>query len=138
MPNISASEEHVLRNGDLFCGLLAKDGAILLLWEFRSKGSRAITLDSPFDARLVPELLNIKLDDSESRYCIDVHIVDSRNNEVRGLRKISMPPELSRELKEAVTHQMNHSSQGERQMALWMQIPPSQLVKKTQMWEMGM
>ncbi len=73
MPNISASEEHVLRNGDLFCGLLAKDGAILLLWEFRSKGSRAITLDSPFDARLVPELLNIKLDDSESRYCIDVH-----------------------------------------------------------------
>ncbi|HHC7270745.1 TPA: hypothetical protein ACN30M_004598 [Vibrio parahaemolyticus] len=137
MPDISEYEEGILRSGELHCGLLEKDGAILLLWQFRDGGKKVITLDTPFDARIIPDLAMGELNSPESRYCIDIHIVDSFTNTVRGLRSLTMPPGLSRELMIAVKKQLGSRSNGEVQMSRWMQKAPHKLAKKTLMWKMG-
>ncbi|MFL9757794.1 hypothetical protein BCV26_015085 [Vibrio cyclitrophicus] len=137
MPDISEYEEQILRHGELHCGLLEKDGAILLLWQFRDGRTKVITLDSPFDVRLLPDLMMWELNTPESRFCIDVHVVDSRTQLVRGLRSITMPVGLSRELLTAVKKQLNNKSCGQVQMNRWMQKAPHKLAKKTLMWKMG-
>ena len=137
MPDISQYEESILRRGELHCGLLEKDGAILLLWQFRDGKTKVTTLDSPFDARLIPDIVMGELSTPESRYCIDIHIVDSSTNVLRGLRSITMPPGLSRELMIAMKKQLGSRSNGEVQMSRWMQKPPHRLTKKTLMWKMG-
>ncbi|MDW1924900.1 hypothetical protein R7Q39_05630 [Vibrio sp. 947] len=137
MPDISQYEESILRRGELYCGLLEKDGAILLLWQFRDGKTKVTTFDSPFDARLIPDIVMGELSTTESRYCIDIHIVDSSTHVVRGLRSITMPPGLSRELMIAMKKQLGSRSNGEAQMSRWMQKPPHKLAKKTLMWKMG-
>ncbi|HCG5282822.1 TPA: hypothetical protein NJZ47_000697 [Vibrio parahaemolyticus] len=137
MPDISECEEGILRRGELHCGLLEKDGAILLLWQFRDGRKKVTTLDSPFDARLIPDMTMEELTTPESRYCIEIHIVDSSTNVVRGLRSITMPAGLSRDVMNAVKKQLGSRSNGEAQMSRWMQKAPHKLAKKTLMWKMG-
>ncbi|MDG2841095.1 MULTISPECIES: hypothetical protein [Vibrio harveyi group] len=137
MPGISEYEAEVFRRGNLNCGLLEKDGAILLLWEFRDGRSKVVTLDSPFDARIIPDLTMDESSISESGFSIDIHIVDSSNNMVKGLRRATMPIGLSRELMSAVKKQLRSKLDGEAQMNRWMQKEPYQLAKKTLMWEMA-
>lgn len=137
MPAISEYEEGILRRGELYCGLLEKDGAILLLWQFRDGKTKVTTLGSPFDARLIPDIAVGELSSPESRYCIDIQIVDSSTNVVRGLRSMTMPPGLTRELMIAVKKQLGSRSDGEAQMSRWMQKAPHKLAMKTLMWKMG-
>ncbi|MEZ9061028.1 MULTISPECIES: hypothetical protein [unclassified Vibrio] len=137
MPDISQYEESILRRGELHCGLLEKDGAILLLWQFRDGKTKVATLDSPFDARLIPDMTMEELTTPESRYCIEIHIVDSSTNVLRGLRSITMPAGLSRDLMNAVKKQLRSYSNGEAKMSRWMQKVPHKLAKKTLMWKMG-
>lgn len=137
MPDISQYEEDILRRGELHCGLLEKDGAILLLWQFLDGKTKVTTFDSPFDGRLIPDIVTGELNTPESRYWIDIHIVDSSTNVVRGLRSITMPAGFSRELMNAVKKQLGSHSNGEAQMSRWMQKAPHKLAKKTLMWKMG-
>ncbi|EDL53713.1 hypothetical protein VSAK1_26095 [Vibrio mediterranei AK1] len=137
MPDISDYEEEVLRRGDLYCGLLEKNGAILLIWEFRAGKTKVITYDSPFDARLIPDLVMDDLNTLESRYAIDVQVFDSRTHIVKALRSITMPPALSRELMRAVKKQLKSGLDDQVQHSKWMQKEPHKLAKKTLMWKLG-
>lgn len=138
MPDISDYEAKALRRGNLNCGMLAENGAILLLWQFCDKrGKTVMTLDSPFDARVIPDLNLHSINNSEQRLVIETHIVDSSTKIIRGLRAITMPPELTVKFLSAVQDQLS-SQQSEHQMQIWMQQRPDQLFSQTQTYQMGL
>lgn len=138
MFDISKEEEKILRKGEMRCGFLKKGGAILFLWQFKDKkGKPFLTLDSPFDARLINDIELYDIDNKEVRVSVDVHIVDISTNLVRGLRSITMPPGLTLEFLSAVQDQIVCLNNGDDQIQKWMSVEPHVLCKQTTMWLMG-
>lgn len=137
MSNISSVECKILRSGEIRCGFLSKNGAILFLWQFIEKGKPVITLDSPFDARLIPDIQLYDVDDKITRLVVDVHIVDSATKIVRGLRSITMPPGLTLDFLSAVQDQISSNISGKEQLQEWMLCQPFELAKKMQMLPLG-
>jgi hypothetical protein len=136
--DISKDEEKALRKGELRCGILVKNGAILLLWQFRDKSGKPVfTLDSPYDARSINDIQLYDIQNSETRINIDVHIVDLSSKLVRGLRSITMPPSLTLEFLSAVQDQIASLEAGNAQLDRWMCMEPHALTKQTHMWLMG-
>lgn len=103
MPGISRGEATQVRNGTVWAGF-KKDGP-LIFWVFRFGD---LIFDCPFDARLIStderDLPNI--DNAETRYFFDIHLVDSQTNVIRGLRGITLPSELTRDFLCAVEEQL--------------------------------
>jgi len=137
MPGISNEESKILRKYEMRGGLLVKNGAILFVWQFRKNGKPVVTLDSPFDARIIPDIQFYDIEDSKTRLVIDVHIVDSISKMVCGLRAVTMPPGMTLEFLSAVQDQIGDSSNGEKQYQSWMTSEPPNLAKQTKMWIMG-
>jgi hypothetical protein len=136
--DISRDEEKTLRKGELRCGMLAKNGAVLLIWQFRdNRGKPLFTLESPFDARLIKDIQLYDVSNSKTRINIDIHIVDLSTKLIRGLRSITMPPSLTVEFLSAVQDQLATLEAGNNQHQRWMSIEPHELTTQTQKWLMG-
>jgi hypothetical protein len=135
--DLSDSEVKALRKGQMRAGLLSKNGAILFLWQFSDKGKKVLTIDSPFDARLIPDIQLYNVETSETRLSVDVHIVDMATKIVRGLRTITMPPGLTIEFLAAVQDQLTDFKNGDEQLQKWMEKAPHELTNNTQMFLMG-
>lgn len=137
MPGISEREARVMRTGALHSGMLVGNGAILLLWQFRDKHNKpVITLDSPFDARVIQDINWHNIDNTEQRLVIDAHIVDSDTNIIRGLRAVTMPPTLTLAFFSAVQDQLAAHG-GDAQWRIWMQSQPVELFKSIRTHIMG-
>jgi len=134
---ISDSEARALQKGEMRGGLLVGNGAILFVWQFWKKKKTLITLDSPFDARLISDIQLYDVNSVETRLTIDVHIVDSATKIIRGLRLITMPPGMTLEFLSAVQDQIGVGRAGDEQYKEWMAMQPHELAKQTQMWLMG-
>jgi hypothetical protein len=138
MPNITEEEAAVLKNGDMYGGLLKKDGEMLFIWQFFRNGKPVITLDSPFNARIIPDIQFFDIKNEETRLVIDIHIVDSASNIIKGLRAITMPPELTLQFLSATQDQLalpfDHNNKLLKQ---WMTIQPEALAKQIKMFQMG-
>ena len=137
MKDISNAEAKVLKKGEMRGGLLAKNGAILFLWQFREKGKPVFTFDSPFDARVIHDIQLYNIENKETRLAIDIHIVDSESKMVRGLRSITMPPGFTIEFLSAVQDQITNHNSGEQQYQQWMASQPYELAHQTNMWLLG-
>ncbi|HEV7245974.1 MAG TPA: hypothetical protein VGN93_03165 [Shinella sp.] len=104
MPGIQRSEAQAIRKGKIKAGFI-KDGP-LILWVFEFPGN--LVFDCPFDARLIPrDRLHLPdaVDDRQRLY-IEIHLVDSITNVVRGLRGVTLPPKLSLDFLAAVQDQL--------------------------------
>ena len=138
MPNINQNEVKSFKKGYLTCGLLAKNGAILFIWQFNDqKGRPVLTLDSPFDARIIPDIDLHDVTTSETRLAIDINVIDTATNIVKALRLVTMPPELTLSFLSAVQDQLVSISNGELQHQQWMQTTPAELLLSTTAHKMG-
>ena len=137
IPGISNEESKVLRKHEMRGGLLVKNRAILFVWQFRKKDEPIITLDSPFNARLIPDIQFHDVENTETRLLIEVHIIDSKTGIVCGLRSITMPPKMTIDFLSAVQDQIVGIDSNETQHQNWMKRQPHELAQKTQMWLMG-
>lgn len=136
--SISKEEKNILQKGELRCGMMCKNGAVLLLWQFRDKrGVPVFTLDSPFDARLIKDIQLYDVNNSETRINIEVHVVDLSTQLVCGLRSITMPPGLTVAFLSAVQDQLTDLATGNEQLQKWMRLEPQKLTKQVHMWLMG-
>jgi hypothetical protein len=139
LPEMTAAEEWALRNGLLKAGLLAANGAILLLFQFYDKNGRpSLTLDCPFDLRLVPPEKR-QLHDIESgaeRLLFEVHAVDE-NNILRGLRAVTLPAPLTLAFFSAVQDQLASSLLGDAQHAAWQRREPVEICATVDMQVCG-
>lgn len=54
LPGMDAKEEKALRTGIIKAGFLYQDGALLWLFQLYGDKGPLLTLDAPFDVRLIP------------------------------------------------------------------------------------
>jgi hypothetical protein len=138
IPNISKEELFALKKGEIKAGFLYENGDLLWLFTFFDKKGKVFTLDSPFDARLIPKEL-IALHDitnSNQRLVIDIHVIDETNT-VRVLRSVTMPNSLTLSFMSAVQEQIIEINKDSLSLANWVQFTPDDLTKKTKMYELG-
>ncbi|WP_299496435.1 hypothetical protein [uncultured Shewanella sp.] len=138
IPDLDHHEVKALKKGKLTCGFLYKNGAILFIWQFcDAKGRPVLTLDSPFDCRTVPDLALHDITTTESRLAVDIHVIDTAKNQVKALRSMTMPPELTLEFMSAVQDQLASSKNGEMQWQEWIQLDPTALFSQVKKYQMG-
>ena len=138
IPDPTNAEIKALKKGCMACGLLSKNGAILLIWQFGDKKGRPVlTLDSPFDARLVRDIQLHNIESPHSRLVIEVHIVDGSSLLVKGLRAVTMSPELSLAFLAAVQDQLASSFSGTAQHDQWALKSPPELLLQSTIHKMG-
>jgi len=136
LSSLSAYEWKVLQRGPVRGGLLAKNGAILFIWQFGKVKDPTFTLDSPFDARQVHDLKMPKLTQQASRLILDVHITDADSGKLRGRRALALDAEVSARFLAAAKAQINGAPEGDAQHEDWMSKPPDMLVGFTRLWPM--
>jgi hypothetical protein len=133
IPDISSDEALILQEGDMMGGFLAQNGAILFFWQFLNGDEAVITLDSPFDAREIPDIQLEILDEESTDLVIDIHVIDATTKIVKALRSVSFPPELTLKFLAAAKNQLANSQLGEIQQTTWMNADLMDLVSLVQM-----
>lgn len=138
LPGIDKAEENALRYGVIKAGFLFEKGAILWLFEIHGKKGPLITLDAPFDARLIPsDLLDLpSITNAEQRLVIDIHAMDE-NLIVKALRGITFPPDLTLEFFSAVQDQLAIPGNNEDQYKKWLNYEPINLIKLVKLRLLG-
>jgi hypothetical protein len=139
IPGMGTLEEWALTQGDLKAGILSGGGACLLLFQFHGRDTRPIlTFDCPFDIRILPEDARVlpNTETAESRFVFEVHAIDERCI-LRGLRSVTMPPDMTREFFSAVQDQLASHASGEVRLQEWMRFEPVELVKHITMHHCG-
>ena len=139
IPGMDTLEEWALTRGDLKAGVLSGGGACLLLFQFHGRDTRPIlTFDCPFDIRVTPEDARVlpNIETAESRFVFEVHAIDERCI-LRGLRPVTMPPDMTRDFFSAVQDQLASHASGEVRLQEWMRFEPVELVKHITMHHCG-
>ncbi len=131
LSGMDAAEEYALKKGNIQAAILTDNGNIILIFQFLGRRKEPVlTLDCPFDARLIPSDIRQlhSITNSEQRLAIEVHAIDERI--IRGLRLVTMPPDMTLEFLSAVQDQLAVPKKPEP--AAWMQYQPHELFKKAQ------
>jgi hypothetical protein len=138
IPNISKEELFALKKGKIKAGFLYENGDLLWLFTFFDKKRKVFTLDSPFDARLIPkELLALHdITSSNQRLVIDIHVVDETNT-VRVLRSVTMSNALTLSFMSTIQEQISCSYKKGLIHEKWITVSPDQLTKNAEMYELG-
>jgi hypothetical protein len=149
IPGMDTLEEWALTRGNLKAGVLSGGGACLLLFQFHGRDMRPIlTFDCPFDIRILPEDARVlpNTETAESRFVFEVHAIAvgaslpltcAERCILRGLRPVTMPPDMTREFFSAVQDQLASHASGEVRLQEWMRLEPVELVKRITMRHCG-
>jgi hypothetical protein len=137
--DMSRDEEKALRYGTVKAGLLIDGAALLWLFEFSDDRGPVFTFDAPFDVRAIPTNhrdLPSTESHTESRLLIQVHAVDELWI-LRGIRGLTLPPELTRKFLAAVMDQLVSVDSGQAAHQRWQRLEPVALVGMTTMTVCG-
>jgi len=124
MPNIARAEARSIRNDPMKAGFIV-DGS-LILWVFQFG---TLIFDAPFDVRIIPTDARWlpDIENEEQRLAIDVHLVDTATNIVRGLRHVTLPPALTRRFLIAVQAQLADARSTVPYLTRWNTTPITRL-----------
>jgi len=138
IPNISKEDLFALKKGKIKAGFLYQNGDLLWLFTFFDKKGKVFTLDSPFDARLIPkELLALHdITSSNQRLVIDIHVIDETKT-VRVLRSVTMPSSLTLSFMSTVQEQLSETNKSDLSLKKWLKVSPAELTKNAEMYELG-
>jgi hypothetical protein len=138
LPGMDAKEEKALRSGIIKAGFLHEAGEILWLFQIYGDKGPLLTLDAPFDARIIPreDLQLYSIDNVEQRLVVELHAIDEHKT-IRALRALSMPNELTLAFLSAVQEQFCAVGESSAALSKWLQYEPNELIKKTQTWTLG-
>lgn len=104
----SADETLAARTGEAEFALVVEGDLLVWLYRF-GRGKTGIPWsDAPYSWHLVPtdqQQLPPPFETPQSRWLLQVHLVDASNGLLRGLRAVTLSPALSRELRAAVQAQ---------------------------------
>lgn len=124
LPGILRSEELAIRSGPM-CGGFIHDGPYIL-WVFTFGN---IILECPYDIRKVRRDL-LALPDvktAQTRLVIGVHLVDTLSNILRGLRYVTVPPDLTLNFLDAAQNQFCDLRSTAKQAARYESLPLADL-----------
>jgi hypothetical protein len=139
LDGISKEEEAVLRKGVIKAGILYDSGAMLIIFQFYKNNKPFFTFDAPFDIRILPPDVRDLPDINKpvDRLAFDIHIVDSQTNTIRGLRYITMSPDMTLFFLSSVQDQLASLQNGDAVHALWLQHDPAVLFGMSKKWTLG-
>jgi hypothetical protein len=134
MPNIKRSEARSIRNDPMKAGILV-DGS-LILWVFQFG---TLIFDAPFDARIIsPEVRWLPdIENEQQRLAIEVHLVDTATNIVRGLRHVTLSPALTRRFLIGVQEQLADARSIAPYVTRWNAMPITRLPALAQVERCG-
>lgn len=136
--DLSKEEIHSLKKGKIKCGILSKNGAIMLLWRFTDKKGRPLLdYDTAFNSKLIPKIQLHDIQNSNTRLVIEIHGIDSTTGILKVLRGITMSNELTIKFFSAVQDQLASSLNDNNQILEWERLQPMDLIEKTKMYNMG-
>ncbi|MFC0712249.1 hypothetical protein, partial [Azorhizophilus paspali] len=109
------------------------------LFDFRAAGQKPIELDCPFDARLIPrdELSLPDITTGDQRLMVEVHVVDSATNTVRGLRGITLPPSITVAFLSAVQDQLAAAESPQARYQSYLRVPLNRRIREARMEPCG-
>ncbi len=138
IPNISKEDLFALKKGKIKAGFLYENGGLLWLFTFFDKKRKVFTLDSPFDARLIPkDLLGLHdIINSNQRLVIDIHVIDETNT-VRVLRSVTMSNALTLSFMSTAQEQLSETNKSDKSLKKWLKVSPDELTNNTKMYELG-
>ncbi|MGF9565583.1 hypothetical protein AAIH70_18905 [Neorhizobium sp. BT27B] len=124
MTNVTRSEARSIRSGPMKAGIIVDGSLIFWVFEFGM-----LIFDAPFDARIVPPearwLPDIK--SNQQRLAIEVHLVETSTMIVRGIRYVTLSPELTRRFLLAVQDQLADNRDATPYLTRWNGIPITRL-----------
>ncbi|MCO6414062.1 MAG: hypothetical protein J5I92_15090 [Thiogranum sp.] len=129
--DLKQREAVALRRGSIYAGLLARDGAILLLFAVcDATGLPVLSFQCPFDARLIGEDdLAIPCATSlRTRLYFAIHGVDRTTGIVKALRGVTFAPTTTSRFLEAARAQKDSSDSGEEVHRQWRNIDATDLL----------
>lgn len=103
MPNLIRTEARSIRNDPMKAGIIVEGPLILWVFQFGT-----IIFDCPFDARIIPASARWlpDIENDQQRLNIEVHLVDTASNILRGIRSVTLSPALTRRFLMAVQDQL--------------------------------
>ncbi|MCX8996257.1 hypothetical protein NOF55_16445 [Rhizobiaceae bacterium BDR2-2] len=103
MPNLVRTEARSIRNDPMKAGIIVEGPLILWVFQFGT-----IILDCPFDARIIPASARWlpDIENDQQRLSIEVHLVDTASNILRGIRFVTLSPSLTHRFLMAVQDQL--------------------------------
>lgn len=134
---ITDTEISALTTGEVKCGILNEHGAILMIWQFFSNNHPIVTIDSPFSAKLIPDIQMYDVLDAHQRLLIDIHVVDIKTKTTKGLRSITLTPNLTLNFLSAVQDQLSSPLSDSEQLLKWINHPVEELVTMATMEKLG-
>lgn len=136
LPGMTSKEQRALRGGTIKAGFLYDSGALLWLFQLYGDKGPLLTLDAPFDVRLIPaddrRLYDIEND--QHRLLIDLHAIDEHKI-IKVLRGLTMPPKMTVEFLSAVMDQSLMPVSGSRNP--FGNTPISQLMASVETYWLG-
>lgn len=108
IPSPEKGEVEAVRQGEAEFALFTAGSLVVLLYRLGRAGSGIPWGDAPYSWHLVPEeRRDVPSADLEAgkRAVLSVHLVDAATGIVRALRLVSLSPELTRELHQAIRSQ---------------------------------
>lgn len=134
MPNLTRSEARSIRNDPMKAGIIV-DGP-LILWVFQFG---MLIFDAPFDARIIPAHARWlpDIENGQQRFAIEVHLVDTATMIVRGIRYVTLSPELTRRFLLAVQEQLADQRDITPYLTRWNAVPITRLPTLAQVERCG-
>ena len=107
MPNLTQIELECFKKGEINAGFLYQKGEILWLFQFSMKNTPVVTIESDFDARIIPtDLISLhSIKNSAQRLVVDIHVIDE-SNILKVVRAVTMSPDLTLNFLEKVQQQL--------------------------------
>lgn len=136
--NLNMQEIDALTEGDVYCGVLYKNGCLIITVQFHDKNDNALfTFDAPFDSRLIPSIKLPNINNDAERLGVNIHIVDTSTNTLKGLRFITLSAKTTLDLFKAVQEQLSSVVPFNVQYAEWLKKEPYQLFNMSNPLQMG-
>lgn len=126
--HLNSRETKTLRSGEIHCGLLAQNGALVLLWQILDEKKKVLfTLESSFDDGRLAQLNLDQLLGSEQPIHLEVHIVDHHDKTIQGVRSMRFSSEFSTLFLLALKEQRSSEGESVKQYKRWLKQEPEAL-----------
>lgn len=106
--NLQIEEVMAVRTGQIEVSMITENNCILLFWKVKREGETVMTFATPFDIRhyVQTEYEIPTLHSDKTRILLSIHLIESRTYLMAGIRNITLSPEFSRMIVDAVNAQL--------------------------------
>ena len=137
MDGMDKTELLAAKKGPIKAGFRYEAGALLWCFQIYWQSQLIISLECPFDARLIPrEQIQLHtITNRVDRLAIEIYVID--NGITAAIRAITMPNAQTLLFLAAVQDQITSADNGKDNLERWLKMPPKDLVRTIYFYRWG-